>query len=64
MLFMMVPCQGMGFVAEVGESAGKGFNINVPWSKKGVGNGDYMAGGAALHTSCPAPSLPPWVACE
>ena len=38
----------MGFATEVGGSAGTGFNVNVPWSTKGVGDGDYMAGGAAL----------------
>lgn len=36
--------QGIGYASEVGEGAGQGFNVNIPWSEKGVGDGDYMAG--------------------
>ncbi|GIL42506.1 hypothetical protein Vafri_463 [Volvox africanus] len=32
-----------GFVGEAGEGAGTGFNVNVPWLKKGMGDGDYVA---------------------
>ncbi|KAG2446981.1 hypothetical protein HYH02_008135 [Chlamydomonas schloesseri] len=32
-----------GFVGEVGAGPGEGFNVNVPWLKKGMGDGDYMA---------------------
>ncbi|PNW76576.1 hypothetical protein CHLRE_11g467706v5 [Chlamydomonas reinhardtii] len=32
-----------GFVGEAGEGPGLGFNVNVPWLKKGMGDGDYMA---------------------
>jgi hypothetical protein len=27
----------------VGKGAGKGFNVNVPWSSKGMGDADYLA---------------------
>jgi len=32
-----------GFPEEVGEGAGKGFNVNVPWHVKGAGDADYRA---------------------
>ena len=28
---------------EVGTGCGEGFTVNVPWEKKGMGNGDYLA---------------------
>ena len=28
---------------EVGTGCGEGFTVNVPWGKKGMGNGDYLA---------------------
>lgn len=31
-----------GYVDEVGEGPGAGFNVNVSWLKKGMGDGDYM----------------------
>jgi len=41
--------QGMGYAEEVGEGAGRGHNVNIPWSEKGVGDGDYMAGAGFVH---------------
>lgn len=38
--------QGKGFAAEAGEGPGRGFTVNVPWSSKGVGDQDYLAGEA------------------
>jgi hypothetical protein len=35
--------QGVGYETEVGKGAGAGFNVNVPWSSKGMGDQDYMA---------------------
>ncbi|GLC51841.1 hypothetical protein PLESTB_000554400 [Pleodorina starrii] len=32
-----------GFLNEAGEGAGTGFNVNLPWLKKGMGDGDYLA---------------------
>ncbi|KAG2432239.1 hypothetical protein HXX76_009158 [Chlamydomonas incerta] len=32
-----------GFAAEAGSGPGEGFNVNVPWLKKGMGDGDYVA---------------------
>ncbi|EFJ51178.1 hypothetical protein VOLCADRAFT_120505 [Volvox carteri f. nagariensis] len=32
-----------GFLGEAGEGSGTGFNVNVPWLKKGMGDGDYRA---------------------
>lgn len=32
-----------GAADEIGAGAGRGFNINVPWSSKGMGDGDYLA---------------------
>ncbi len=37
-----MPLYRSGFVEEVGEGPGTGYNINVPWLKKGMGDGDYM----------------------
>ena len=34
---------GTGGVDEVGEGAGEGYSVNVPWPMGGMGNGDYMA---------------------
>ncbi|CAK0772037.1 hypothetical protein CVIRNUC_003922 [Coccomyxa viridis] len=34
---------GTGAVDEVGEGAGEGHSVNVPWPMGGMGNGDYMA---------------------
>lgn len=34
---------GTGAVQEVGEGAGEGYTVNVPWPMGGMGNGDYMA---------------------
>ncbi|PNG51490.1 Acetylpolyamine aminohydrolase, partial [Tetrabaena socialis] len=31
-----------GFLAEAGEAEGAGFNVNVPWLKKGMADGDYL----------------------
>jgi hypothetical protein len=36
--------QGIGFATEVGEGAGRGYNVNVPWFETKMGDGDYMAG--------------------
>ncbi|WIA41969.1 hypothetical protein OEZ86_009272 [Tetradesmus obliquus] len=35
--------KGCGFAEEVGTGHGRGFNVNVPWSSKGMGDADYMA---------------------
>lgn len=32
-----------GFIGEVGEGPGQGFNINIPWPRKGAGDADYLA---------------------
>ncbi|GFR45035.1 hypothetical protein Agub_g6402 [Astrephomene gubernaculifera] len=32
-----------GYLGEAGEGPGTGFNVNVPWLKKGMADGDYMA---------------------
>ncbi len=34
---------GTGGVDEVGEGAGEGYSVNVPWPMGGMGNGDYIA---------------------
>ena len=34
---------GTGAVDEVGDGAGEGHSVNVPWPMGGMGNGDYMA---------------------
>ena len=47
----LIPCTycrghfypGTGGVDEVGEGAGEGYSVNVPWPMGGMGNGDYMA---------------------
>lgn len=44
--------QGIGYATEVGEDAGRGFNVNVPWSEKGVGDADYMAGETGAVRAC------------
>ena len=31
-----------GFPEELGRGSGEGFNINVGWSQKGMGDGDYV----------------------
>lgn len=36
--------QGIGYPTEVGEGRGAGFNVNIGWEERGVGDGDYMAG--------------------
>jgi hypothetical protein len=36
----------MGYATEVGEGPGRGFNVNVGWAEKGVGDADYMSGAA------------------
>lgn len=41
---VLVCVQGMGYATEVGEGPGRGFNVNVGWAEKGVGDADYMAG--------------------
>lgn len=33
---------GSGIAKEVGTGPGKGFNVNLPWRSKGVGDADYM----------------------
>ena len=33
-----------GFVEEVGGNAARGFNVNVPWIRKGVRDSDYAVG--------------------
>jgi hypothetical protein len=35
--------QGCGYAEEVGKGAGRGFNVNVPWTSKGMGDADYLA---------------------
>lgn len=35
---------GTGYPSEVGEGAGAGFNVNVGWQAKGMGDGDYLVG--------------------
>jgi hypothetical protein len=39
-----VCAQGIGYATEVGEGAGRGYNVNVPWAETKMGDGDYMAG--------------------
>jgi len=34
---------GTGGVAEVGEGAGEGYTVNIPWEGGGLGNADYLA---------------------
>ena len=34
-----------GFMEEVGEGPGLGFNVNIPWPKKGAGDADYRVRG-------------------
>lgn len=43
---VLVCVQGMGYATEVGEGPGRGFNVNVGWAEKGVGDADYMSGAA------------------
>jgi hypothetical protein len=35
--------QGCGYAEEVGKKEGRGFNVNVPWTSKGMGDADYLA---------------------
>ncbi|KAF6252538.1 hypothetical protein COO60DRAFT_516835 [Scenedesmus sp. NREL 46B-D3] len=35
--------QGCGYANEVGKGPGRGFNVNVPWTSKGMGDADYLA---------------------
>jgi acetoin utilization deacetylase AcuC-like enzyme len=35
--------QGCGYAEEVGKGPGGGFNVNVPWTAKGMGDADYLA---------------------
>ncbi|KAF8059654.1 Hdac6 [Scenedesmus sp. PABB004] len=35
--------QGCGYAGEVGTGPGRGFNVNVPWPCKGMGDADYDA---------------------
>ena len=34
---------GTGAATEIGAGAGKGFNVNIPWEEKGLGDADYLA---------------------
>lgn len=34
---------GCGFASEVGSGPGLGFNVNVPWGSRGMGDADYLA---------------------
>lgn len=36
------PGGGFGSVDSTGEGKGKGFSVNIPWSSKGMGDGDYF----------------------
>lgn len=36
-----------GFKHEVGGGPGTGFNINIPWTKRGMVDADYMVGVAS-----------------
>ena len=49
-----------GYVAEVGEGPGTGFNVNVSWLKKGMGDGDYMVR-CCLHVVCVCARALVWV---
>lgn len=49
---VMSACRGNGFwptdhgggrVEEIGEDAGLGFNVNMPFSEKGLGDAEYLA---------------------
>ena len=37
------PCLRTGNYDQVGKGPGEGFTVMVPWNKKGMGNGDYLA---------------------
>ena len=34
---------GTGAATEIGAGAGMGFNVNIPWEEKGLGDADYLA---------------------
>jgi acetoin utilization deacetylase AcuC-like enzyme len=34
---------GTGAATEIGAGAGEGFNVNIPWEEKGLGDADYLA---------------------
>jgi hypothetical protein len=57
--------EGTGYIEEVGKGPGTGFNINIGWSKKGVGDLDYVVR-INPHPSppprprSPSPSRSPW----
>jgi histone deacetylase 6 len=34
-----------GFKEEAGEGKGEGFNINIPWTRRGMGDAEYEVGG-------------------
>ena len=37
--------RGVGYAEEVGKGPGQGFNVNVPWSNRGMGDADYLVRG-------------------
>ncbi|XP_077291609.1 histone deacetylase 6 isoform X4 [Arctopsyche grandis] len=37
------PSSTEGNYTQVGESSGRGFNVNIPWNKRGMGDKEYLA---------------------
>lgn len=71
----MLPCpcrdknfypEGTGYIEEVGKGPGTGFNINIGWTKRGVGDLDYVVSKHysrnAVVTHLAGHQEPPWAA--